>query len=837
MRGRARSRAHIATPRRRVKRVARDASVAMRADDPDADACLSDGARARVDARRALADAERGTDARRATRRPRTLARVDRDDGRGARASETIADVDGRRRAIEASVRREYERALRRRAARCETLEREGEARERATRELEARRAAEAERLRTELEARTEELARARGEGEEMAKVKARAEADAETRARAEAENETLRRRCEEACASEKSARESLEERTRELERLASAMEAVKADATRARTASEKASERCAEQEARVFRAVRAAERMKQRVEEAEQRASRAQRAMASSDESNAAHSCELVERAKREITDARRRNEDLETRLTQTTSELEALREKLGPDMERARLEGAQSYRVRIEALTTARDDLQREVEARQSKIDELERADAKARARYDELRRGAEFKIQTLEQRCANAERRVLEKEASVRVAATARDAAERRCEEHEKILEKSSSQDVVITSLLAKLEQRVCELYAKADSAAKLMQTQRKGDATKMAKLQARVRAARRARDAAKTRASRLVRENEESLMRIGIMEVQLKDAERMIENANREWLAECRRRETAESVSSRAEDELGEIRAKMNALESDRAVVQRENQKSYAMALEQNVHAEERIAELTSQLEALKSDLAAASEALAAAQVDVNAATTREQSLRWKSQELESSNANLQRAIDEQRAAIDERDGVEATLAKREEELANAEARSARLDCELTDAKIDARRAREAMAKMQSELDALRAQRPASSLSSELAVVEAIRRDLATPEPAKTVPGALALSPDQVQPSSTTATTTTTIIVDAPPEQKEQTRSTQPSPARRARRRANPFADKENPDASPKLTAVPRRQHTNAPLSPLSLLGVR
>jgi chromosome segregation ATPase len=526
-----------------------------------------------------------------------------------------------------------------------------------------------------------------------------------------------------------------------------------------------------------------------------------------------------------------------LETRLTQTTSELEALREKLGPDMERARLEGAQSYRVRIEALTTARDDLQREVEARQSKIDELERADAKARARYDELRRGAEFKIQTLEQRCANAERRVLEKEASVRVAATARDAAERRCEEHEKILEKSSSQDVVITSLLAKLEQRVCELYAKADSAAKLMQTQRKGDATKMAKLQARVRAARRARDAAKTRASRLVRENEESLMRIGIMEVQLKDAERMIENANREWLAECRRRETAESVSSRAEDELGEIRAKMNALESDRAVVQRENQKSYAMALEQNVHAEERIAELTSQLEALKSDLAAASEALAAAQVDVNAATTREQSLRWKSQELESSNANLQRAIDEQRAAIDERDGVEATLAKREEELANAEARSARLDCELTDAKIDARRAREAMAKMQSELDALRAQRPASSLSSELAVVEAICRDLATPEPAKTVPGALALSPDQVQPSSTTATTTTTIIVEAPPEQKEQTRSTQPSPARRARRRANPFTDKENPDASPKLTAVPRRQHTNAPLSPLSLLGVR
>ena len=131
----------------------------------------------------------------------------------------------------------------------------------------------------------------------------------------------------------------------------------------------------------------------------------------------------------------------------------------------------------------------------------------------------------------------------------------------------------------------------------------------------------------------------------------------------------------------------------------------------------------------------------------------------------------------------------------------------------------------------------MAKMQSELDALRAQRPASSLSSELAVVEAIRRDLATPEPAKTVPGALALSPDQVQPSSTTTTTTTTIIVEAPPEQKEQTRSTQPSPARRARRRANPFADKENPDASPKLTAVPRRQHTNAPLSPLSLLGVR
>jgi hypothetical protein len=180
--------------------------------------------------------------------------------------------------------------------------------------------------------------------------------------------------------------------------------------------------------------------------------------------------------------------------------------------------------------------------------------------------------------------------------------------------------------------------------------------------------------------------------------------------------------------------------------------------------------------------------------------------------------------------------EQRTAIDERDGVEATLAKREEELANAEARAARLECEITDAKIEARRAKESAAKIQNELVALRAQRPASSSSDELAVVEAIRRELATPEAAATTaPGALALSPDQVQPSSTSTTTTT--IVEVPTEETEKKEKTQPSPARRRSRRANPFADKENPNVSPKLAAVPRRQTANAPLSPLSLLGVR
>lgn len=47
--------------------------------------------------------------------------------------------------------------------------------------------------------------------------------------------------------------------------------------------------------------------------------------------------------------------------------------------------------------------------------------------------------------------------------------------------------------------------------------------------------------------------------------------------MIENVNCEWLAECRRREIAESVSFRVEDEFGEIRVKMNVFESDRVVV--------------------------------------------------------------------------------------------------------------------------------------------------------------------------------------------------------------------------------------------------------------------
>ena len=42
----------------------------------------------------------------------------------------------------------------------------------------------------------------------------------------------------------------------------------------------------------------------------------------------------------------------------------LEDLRAKMAPNMERARLEGAQAYKVRVETLSSHQEDLKREVE-----------------------------------------------------------------------------------------------------------------------------------------------------------------------------------------------------------------------------------------------------------------------------------------------------------------------------------------------------------------------------------------------------------------------------------------------------------------------------------------
>ena len=74
-------------------------------------------------------------------------------------------------------------------------------------------------------------------------------------------------------------------------------------------------------------------------------------------------HSCDLVERAKREVADYRTRAEDLERRLSDATRALEDMREKIGPNMERARLEGAQTSRARIDAMSEQQKEFAREL------------------------------------------------------------------------------------------------------------------------------------------------------------------------------------------------------------------------------------------------------------------------------------------------------------------------------------------------------------------------------------------------------------------------------------------------------------------------------------------
>ena len=160
---------------------------------------------------------------------------------------------------------------------------------------------------------------------------------------------------------------------------------------------------------------------------------------------------------------------------------------------------------------------------------------------------------------------------------------------------------------------------------------------------------------------------------------------------------------------------------------------------------------------------------------------------------------------------------------EYDDVEADLAKREEELAAAEARAARLDCELTDAKIEARRAKERMVKMRIEMDELRPEQASTVADGD--VVAAVREELSTEttETKTVVQGALALSPDQV-------------LLPQTPEESEPARARRfPPPTRSppAPRRARKASSRPRARNGPRILA----RASTPPLSPLSLLNIR
>jgi hypothetical protein len=217
--------------------------------------------------------------------------------------------------------------------------------------------------------------------------------------------------------------------------------------------------------------------------------------------------------------------------------------------------------------------------------------------------------------------------------------------------------------------------------------------------------------------------------------------------------------------------------------------------------------------------------LESRLASANDALASAREDIRATTSREQQLRWRSQELESENSSLRTDLERQTAAVADRDVVEADLARREEALADAEARVARLNVELADAKMESRLAKQDAMKMSMEIDRLRSATADEAPPRLLA---------ASPEPSDPVaPGALALSPDQLVNDNN---------VD---EQTERSEPVKNKPVA-----FNPFAaDKENATASKSTPLTSKSLESNrfhrrfarptdvAPLSPLSLLNVR
>ena len=314
-----------------------------------------------------------------------TRVRRGRDVARDARERET-AKTEKRREASE--------RAL------VEEKRRGEEARERYERDVRAlgerarRMEEEIEKMRRDAAARDEAAARKGEEAREREEAR-----EMETRGRLEASETALIR-----------VRRALETSEREREEM--------------KRLSAEANARGDEQEARVFRAVKTAERLKRRAEEAEIRAKNAESALVVNRESDAMHNCALVERASRRVTDERAKSEDLEKRLEQTTEMLEDLRTKMAPNMERARLEGAQAYKVRVETLSSHQEDLKREVAARDAVVESLRGELGKADARFNELKRGAEFKIKSLEDRFTDVERRLAQKEAHVKALTIERD-----------------------------------------------------------------------------------------------------------------------------------------------------------------------------------------------------------------------------------------------------------------------------------------------------------------------------------------------------------------------------------------------------------------------------
>ena len=702
----------------------------------DADGYLSDGARARVDASRVLVRVQRST--RSAGKRM--------DDG--ARSQLVRVDASHARVGATRDVAKEYERVI---DALRERVKAYGEAHEWNVRETRAatrglagvarelravlcaadgdedeeeegdedsavalgRAVATVERLCAEASERVvrgeerdaEDVARAARTMTELAHARETIEtmrADAQAK-----ENEVIQKLRAEL----NDAREMAKANARACERAASARDIAKADAFELRRQLKTLHDKCTRQESQVSDAIRAAEGLKARAEAAEAAAEHAQSCVMAATECEATKQSELVDRARREILDARASVSALETKLRETNEQLREAQKQRGPDLERARLEGAKTFKTRVDALSTQHADLEREVVKKSERIATLEQEIVHARAAFDELKRGATYKVQSLE-------RKIIDHASTLEAMANEKRELARACEDSSAKCAELSSRDALNAATLEECLERVRTLYAKANvatGAVASMKARHKGDGMKISALKRQLQSLRRAKAAAKALSSSLVADNEASLMRISLMEVQLRDAEKIIASANREWVGERQRRVRAEQVSQHAMSEIDTMRSRLHALESARVEADLANATTIASALETNVDAEAEIHSLRAQIETLRGELKATSEALLGARDELATATTREQRLRWASREMESINVELRRTIDEQSALISERDAIEADLARREEDLAAAEARAAHLDVELANAKIEVRRARETSMKLSLELE--------------------------------------------------------------------------------------------------------------------------
>ena len=520
-------------------------------------------------------------------------------------------------------------------------------------------------------------------------------------------ENETIKKLRAELC----DAREMAKANARACERASSTRDIAKADAFELRRQLKALHDKCTRQEAQVSHAMRAAEGLKARAEAAESAAEHAQSCVMAATECEATKNFEIVDRARREVLDARASVSALETKLRESAEQLLELQKKRGPELERARLEGAQTFKTRVDSLSTQHADLERELEKKTHKIAHLEQEITRSRAAFDELKRGATYKVQSLE-------RKIADDASTLEAMANEKRELTLACEDSSAKCAEISSRDASNAATLTKLEARVRALCEKANvamGAVASMKARRKGDGMKITALKRKVESLRRAKSASRTFSSSLVADNEASLMRISLMEVQLRDAEKIIASANREWVGERQRRARAEQVSQHAMNELDTMRCRLHALESAREEADLANATTIASALETNVDAEAEICSLRAQIESLRSELSATSDALVSARDELATATTREQRLRWTTREMESVNAGLRRTVEEQATLISERDVIEADLARREEDLAAAEARAAHLDVELANTKIELRRARETSIKLSLELE--------------------------------------------------------------------------------------------------------------------------